>query len=452
MISLHKLSAGDGYTYLTRQVVAQDVTHRGRAGLASYYAQRGESPGVWLESAATGEGGFPAAGEVVSEAQMVALLGEGRHPNADLIEARLVAQGHGVRAVLAATRLGAKYRDGSGAGGNHTFRGRLAKAHQASNLAAGQPAGAAVPEPVRARLRTDLARVMFAERHGREPQSGSELAGFVARVSRPAAAPVAGYDLTFTPVKSVSALWAVAPRELAQVLEQAHAEAVQDTLGWLERQAAYTRLGKDGVRQVQVRGLLAVAITHRDSRAGDPNLHTHVAVSNKVQTAGGRWRALDGRPLHALATAASERYNTRLEALLVARAGVAFADRPGTSAGRRAVREVVGVDPRLLELWSSRRAAIDVRRGELAGRFTAEHGRSPTPVEAIHLAQQATLQTRQAKHEARSHAEQRATWRADADRAIGGPRAVQAMLDALPRPGSGRQGPAGPVSAGPPFR
>ena len=65
-----------------------------------------------------------------------------------------------------------------------------------------------------------------------------------------------------------------------------------------------------------MRGLLAVAFTHRDSRAGDPDLHTHVAISNKVQTTGGRWLALDGRPLHRAAVAASERYNTRLEALL----------------------------------------------------------------------------------------------------------------------------------------
>ena len=93
-------------------------------------------------------------------------------------------------------------------------------------------------------------------------------------------------------------------------------------------------------------GLLAVAFTHRDSRAGDPDLHTHVAISNKVQTTGGRWLALDGRPLHRAAVAASERYNTRLEAMLTARLGLRFADRPDES-GKRPVREIVGVDPAL---------------------------------------------------------------------------------------------------------
>jgi hypothetical protein len=32
---------------------------------------------------------------------------------------------------------------------------------------------------------------------------------------------------------------------------------------------------------------VAAAFTHRDSRAGDPDLHTHVAVANKVQTLDG---------------------------------------------------------------------------------------------------------------------------------------------------------------------
>jgi hypothetical protein len=45
-MSLHKLTAGSGYDYLTRQVAALDATDKGRTGLASYYTERGESPGV----------------------------------------------------------------------------------------------------------------------------------------------------------------------------------------------------------------------------------------------------------------------------------------------------------------------------------------------------------------------------------------------------------------------
>ncbi len=72
---------------------------------------------------------------------------------------------------------------------------------------------------------------------------------------------------------------------------------------------------------------------------------------------------------------------------------------------------------------------IDVRRGELAGQFQARHGRPPGPIEAVKLAQQATLETRQAKHQPRSHAEQRRTWRADALGVLGTPQALAAMVD-----------------------
>ena len=87
-----------------------------------------------------------------------------------------------------------------------------------------------------------------------------------------------------------------------------------------------------------------------------------------------------------------------------------FAERPGTDPTKRPIREIVGVDPRLNQRWSTRRAHINTRRGELAIQFQHDHGRPPTPVEALHLAQQATLETRDAKHEPRSLAEQRTTW------------------------------------------
>ena len=47
-MGVHKLTAGDGYTYLTRQVAVHDATDRGHAGLADYYAEKGESPGRWF--------------------------------------------------------------------------------------------------------------------------------------------------------------------------------------------------------------------------------------------------------------------------------------------------------------------------------------------------------------------------------------------------------------------
>ena len=229
-------------------------------------------------------------------------------------------------------------------------------------------------------------------------------------------------------MKSVSALWAVADPAVAAVIERAHQAAVTDALAFIEKQVLFTRTGPQGIRQVNVRGLVAAAFTHRDSRAGDPDLHTHVAVANKVQTLDGRWLSIDGRVLFKANVAASETYNTALEQHLRDSLGVRFAERSGTDPAKRPIREIVGVDPRLNQRWSTRRAHIQARRGELAIQFQNDHARPPTPVEALHLAQQATLETRDAKHEPRSLAEQRATWLNEAAAVLGSPEAVASMV------------------------
>ena len=78
-MSIHKLSAGSGYDYSTRQVAALDATEKGHVGLASYYTERGETPGAWIGSGLTGIDGLN-AGDAVSAEQMRALFGAGMHP------------------------------------------------------------------------------------------------------------------------------------------------------------------------------------------------------------------------------------------------------------------------------------------------------------------------------------------------------------------------------------
>ena len=173
--------------------------------------------------------------------------------------------------------------------------------------------------------------------------------------------------------------------------------------------------------------MVMARFTHRDSRAGDPDLHTHVAVSNKVQTLDGRWLALDARMLYRFNVAGSEYYNTALEAELTAALGVSFSERPDDS-GKRPVREITGVDPRLNQEWSSRAAAITRSASELQSRFLADHGRVPTTVEMISLRQRANLSTRQAKHEPRSLNEQRAAWHDQAVQVLGDDRALDDMI------------------------
>jgi hypothetical protein len=60
------------------------------------------------------------------------------------------------------------------------------------------------------------------------------------------------------------------------------------------------RRGHGGVQHVSGQGLLAVGFDHRTSREGDPLVHTHLVVANRVQGPDGRWTALDGRDLYRL--------------------------------------------------------------------------------------------------------------------------------------------------------
>jgi hypothetical protein len=222
---------------------------------------------------------------------------------------------------------------------------------------------------VRARIRTKVAAEFFHAEHGRPPADPREISGTIAKLTRPKTDAVAGYDLTFSPVKSVSTLWAVADQRTSAIIESAHHAAVADALRFIEDHALYTRTGAQGVRQVDVCGLVAAAFVHRDSRAGDPDLHTHVAVANKVQTLDGRLLSIDGRLLFKATVAAAECYSTALEAHLTHRLGVRFVERPNPDPRKRPIREIVGVDPRLNQRWSTRRAAIEARTGELATRF-----------------------------------------------------------------------------------
>lgn len=309
------------------------------------------------------------------------------------------------------------------------YRLQVATRLDALKTADGLPGDWPVPPEERARVRTEVAREFFRAEHGRDPQDARELAATIAKHSRPKTQAVAGYDLTFSPVKSVSTLWAIADPAIAARIERAHQGAVQDALAFLEQHALYTRQGTNGVREVDVNGLIGTAFTHRDSRAGDPDLHTHVAVANKVQTANGTWLAIDGRVLFKATVAASETYNTALERHLSDALGLRFEERESNDLRKRPIREVVGVNPALNQRWSARRVSIELRRSQLAMDFQRTHARPPTPIESVHLAQQATLETRDAKHEPRTLDEQRTVWREQAREVLGGESGVAAMLD-----------------------
>ncbi|WP_426940130.1 MobF family relaxase [Pseudarthrobacter sp. S6] len=94
---------------------------------------------------------------------------------------------------------------------------------------------------------------------------------------------VVGFDLTFSVPKSVSVLWALSPRSIQDQILQTHHQAVNATLEWLEASVIHTRAGRNGVAHLGTRGAIAAAFDHWESRAGDPQLHTHMVIVNRVQ-------------------------------------------------------------------------------------------------------------------------------------------------------------------------
>jgi conjugative relaxase-like TrwC/TraI family protein len=392
-IGLVKLGAGSGYEYLVRQVAVQDATGLGRGSLADYYTAKGESPGTWYGRGLAGL--RLEEGSVVSAEQMKLLFGAGLDPTTGAKLGRAFS-------VFANTptpfETELAHRFGSWRDNHHLY------------------VGSAVPKSVREELRTGLAREWFSARYGRPPEGARELHGFIAKNSRKPRTALAGWDVTLSPPKSVSSLWAIAPPALAAAIRQVHEAAVTDTLAECEGRVLFTRQGHQGARHVPVRGMVAGRFTHRDSRAGDPDLHTHVAISNKVQTLAGAWMAINGELVYDAKVTLSEVYLTsltaRLRALGLTMVAVGRED-------KRPVYEIAGVDPALNRRWSTRRETITKLTGQLVTEFEDHHERPPTAAEKLDLEQQATLATRESKHPPRAETDQRRTWAAQATRLLG---------------------------------
>ena len=203
---------------------------------------------------------------------------------------------------------------------------------------------------------------------------------------------VTGWDLTFSSPKSVSVLWAVGGGDIGLEVRDAHDAAVRTALAYLEEHAAFSRTGKAGVRQVDTHGLVAAGFVHRSSRAGDPQLHTHVLVSGRVRCEDGVWRSLDSRAMHRQLKPGGMVYQAALRAELTERLGVAW-----TSVDRNGQAEITGVPLGLRRLFAQRRAVVEIRAAELIGELEGKAGRSLTPVERRRAFERAVLETRHAK-------------------------------------------------------
>ena len=223
--------------------------------------------------------------------------------------------------------------------------------------------------------------------------------------------PVAGYDLVFSPPKSVSLLHALGGPEVAHAIDQTHLAAWQAALGYLEREACVTRKGKNGVTREAASGFVAAAYRHRTSRAQDPHLHTHVIVANMARSPDGTWRALDGEALlKTYRLAAGYLYQAQLRFELTRTLGVEW-ERP-----EQGMSEIVGIPPEAIRAFSQRRAQVVD--------YLERHGAT-----GFYAARVAALETRDRK-EAIDLPRLREEWQARAEEYGLGRRAIR---DALAR-------------------
>ncbi len=203
---------------------------------------------------------------------------------------------------------------------------------------------------------------------------------------------VTGYDLTFSAPKSVSALWAVSGPQIASEIAEAHKAAVRAALTFLDDHAAISRKGVDGVTPIRTAGFAAAVFDHRTSRAGDPQLHSHALVVNKLRCSDGAWRTIDGHEIYHHKKAAGALYQAALRGELARRLGVAF---DPTNAHGQA--EVAGVPAALIANWSKRARQVAADAAPTLAAYADELGRDLTAGERAVVVKTSVLKTRPAK-------------------------------------------------------
>jgi len=202
---------------------------------------------------------------------------------------------------------------------------------------------------------------------------------------------VRGFDVTASAPKSVSVLFAVGDGDTRRHVLAAHDTAVEAMLGWVEDHA-HTRFRINGeVAVVDAEGIIAATFRQHTSRALDPQLHTHVVISNKVMSPDGRWLALDARTLKLDQRTLSAIYHATLRSELTGRLGVAWRD------VANGIAEMAHIDDQVLVEFSSRTGDIQRRLDTKLDRFIDTFERDPSPRERWRLEREAVLESRPSK-------------------------------------------------------
>ena len=333
MMTVHKLSAGDGYKYYTSEVATGDVLRDRHRALGDYYTVEGMPPGQWLGKGAaslalTGEvteeqmgalfsgNALPVTTDELSQLLSYApkqsdfirhtvmekarveaaekawnvhvLLRQGKDQTTigDVLDVHQTTIGRWISAYQEAGNdfsagVDERYKDetllpdfkqtfidsytmteGESARAR-TVAEREVKASKSLHKATETPHTYSTVTPLIKRLKEETERFnrlnsrepnkdekreilnrvggqMFREEHRRSPRTTGEFTRWVTSQRKPKQQTVAGFDLVFTPTKSVSIAWGLGDERLRKGIESAHEKAITDALTYLEDNAVYT--------------------------------------------------------------------------------------------------------------------------------------------------------------------------------------------------------------------
>ncbi|HZD22979.1 MAG TPA: MobF family relaxase, partial [Acidimicrobiia bacterium] len=233
---------------------------------------------------------------------------------------------------------------------------------------------------------------------GRDPVTGEDLGRRYGEGS------VRGYDATFSAPKSVSVLFAVGDEWIREQVAEAHDQAVEAVLGWVEDHA-HTRLRRHGhIMHVDAEGILVGVFRQHTSRRLDPQLHTHAVIANKVRGPDGRWLALDARSMICDQRTLSALYHACVRAELTRRLGVEW------EAPEKGIAEIAGIPEEVRAEFSQRTSDIERRLREKLERFRTNLAREPSGKERWRLEREAVLDSRPRKPRSPSLDELRQEW------------------------------------------
>ncbi len=283
------------------------------------------------------------------------------------------------------------------------------------------------------------------------------------------------FDVTFSPSKDITLLHAsfmasmVAAQDSGDDAAAAYWQQAADDvwscvsagsramLDYLQDHAGYTRsdyhrgrAGDGSGRWEDAHGWIGAAWRQHTSRAGDPQLHIHNTILNRVKRErDGAWRTIDGRAIYRERGAAAAQGTLAMETALTHKLGVEWVLRDD---GRG--RQIKGVSERLMDEFSKRtRQEIAGELARLVDEYKAQNGYDPDSHALYSLRQKASKVSRAPKTSSepgdlRLHVRQ---WAQEARRADGEAlEPLGALVSNRKGPGAAAPEPA-PVSAAPPM-